>query len=730
MDPLYVDGCDVCLDPETARNVRANLGCRDGRLWLLPPGEVRALGPGRVLDGRGCLALPAPRGAAGEAEELVRAGRNAASAIAAVTTDRGARLGDGGPADVWLVPGGPLADIRVLRRPRFVLEGGILRTAAQGCGGRLRTPGAHLRLEGPWDWTGAAAIVWEARAATAARIRVAVEHGGGRWVFFFVPKPGLRLRVAVPTGDLRIRPRNTSGPGYFTFGGGPDPVDLGAVSALEFGYDQEGPPPDLEIDGVAASAEAVAPAVRDARPVVDGWGQWTGPGGAPRGPGEIRALWAAEEAAPEAGPSGRSRWGGDARHRLEATGRFRVDRLGGTWCLVDPDGHPFFSVGPDVLAPGAPGPVAGREALFAELTEALAAGRGGQADFHAAALRRRYGADPVPGWSRRAALRLRHWGFNTVGNWSAPAACALDLPWVTGLRGLDPWCHAVPDVFDPAFAAAAALAVRAQVAEHASDPSLIGYFVGNEPAWTFSGAVPPLASVWDGAHPHTVRAALDWLRQRHGGDLQALGRAWGQAYGSWDELGRAGPPDPRAGPEGLRRDAEAFAGWVLERFYGICCAAVRALDPGRLLLGSRFHSPEMPGPIVAACSAFDVVSFNCYRHEIPRAATARLLAVSGRPALCGEFHFGTCARGSSGGLVLAPDDAGRGEAYAAYVRAAAADPALLGAHWFQWVDEPVMGRFDGEDYNIGLVDVSDVPYAGLVAGARRAHEALYRMRFG
>ncbi|MDG6915833.1 MAG: hypothetical protein JRM90_07695, partial [Nitrososphaerota archaeon] len=43
----------------------------------------------------------------------------------------------------------------------------------------------------------------------------------------------------------------------------------------------------------------------------------------------------------------------------------------------------------------------------------------------------------------------------------------------------------------------------------------------------------------------------------------------------------------------------------------------------------------------------------------------------------------------SGALITVPDDAARGSAYEAYVRAAAADPALVGCHWFQWVDEPV-----------------------------------------
>ncbi len=600
--------------------------------------------------------------------------------------------------------------------------------------------GAALRLEGPWDWSEAAQVVWEVRASSGARVRVTVVHGPqgrARWVFYFVPKAGLRLRVAVPTADLRVRPANTARPGYFTFGGGPDPVDLAHVAAVVMEYDQDGPPAELVVEHLRAEREAVAPAILDPRPSVDAFGQWRGLGGAPRDEAEIRRRWAAEERAllsrpglpPGASP--RSLWGGDARHRLAATGRFRVDRFRERWCLVDPDGHPFFSVGPDVVRPEAEGPTAGQEALFADLAEASVGA--GRADFYARNLWLRYRASPDPrrAWAEMARARLRAWGFNTVGNWSVDAWFAGgDIPWVTGLSGVQSWCHQVPDVFDPGFRGRVEAAVRDQVARHVADPALIGYFVGNEPAWTFPGAVHPLQQVFGGAHPHTAARAVAFLRARYHEDLRALEEAWGTTYASWEELERRGPPDPRRGGAALGADAADFAGLLLEGFYGACCAAVRALDPDRLLLGPRFYSAAMPEPYLRAAAVFDVVSFNCYERVPPPDAVDRLSLLSGRPVLIGEFHFGVAGRGMSGALVSVQDDAARGEAYAAFVGAAAVHPAVVGAHWFQWVDEPVTGRFDGEDYNIGLVDVTDVPYQGLVEAARRIHGAMYRLRFG
>lgn len=42
-------------------------------------------------------------------------------------------------------------------------------------------------------------------------------------------------------------------------------------------------------------------------------------------------------------------------------------------------------------------------------------------------------------------------------------------------------------------------------------------------------------------------------------------------------------------------------------------------------------------------------------------------------------------------------------------------PNVVGVHWFQYYDEPTGGRSDGEDFNMGLVDIHDRPYEELVA---------------
>ena len=55
-------------------------------------------------------------------------------------------------------------------------------------------------------------------------------------------------------------------------------------------------------------------------------------------------------------------------------------------------------------------------------------------------------------------------------------------------------------------------------------------------------------------------------------------------------------------------------------------------------------------------------------------------------------------------------------------------PRIVGTHWFQFGDEAVTGRGDGENYQIGFVDVCDTPYAETIAASREIGAELYQAR--
>ena len=99
--------------------------------------------------------------------------------------------------------------------------------------------------------------------------------------------------------------------------------------------------------------------------------------------------------------------------------------------------------------------------------------------------------------------------------------------------------------------------------------------------------------------------------------------------------------------------------------------------------------------------------------------------------LVGEFHFGALDRGMlHTGLVTARDQEERARCYLEYLRQSATRPRIVGAHWFQWRDQPLTGRFDCENFQCGFVDVADTPYPELVDAARQFASEMYPLRSG
>jgi hypothetical protein len=122
----------------------------------------------------------------------------------------------------------------------------------------------------------------------------------------------------------------------------------------------------------------------------------------------------------------------------------------------------------------------------------------------------------------------------------------------------------------------------------------------------------------------------------------------------------------------------------------------------------------------------DIVSINRYANSV---ADLRLPAGLDRPILIGEFHFTAMdAPFQPSGLVLVADHHDRARAYVTYVKSALQNPAVIGTHWFQYYDQPATGRFDGENYQTGLLDICDTPYSETVAACRQMGNHIYEIR--
>jgi hypothetical protein len=295
-----------------------------------------------------------------------------------------------------------------------------------------------------------------------------------------------------------------------------------------------------------------------------------------------------------------------------------------------------------------------------------------------------FGGNDAGAGADRTNRRLDSWGMTTGGK-GRPATAMLRWPLGQAFLGL-------PDVYSPQFAADIDAAANTQCTPHKSDPLLIGYFVGNEPPWNNREA--ELCGLILGGPDTATKAKLkDALSQ---GDTPARRREFVLA---------------------------CFA-----KYLEIVCGSVRKYDPNHLLLGIRFGG-KMSDEAMMMAGIFDVCSINVYEYE-PTKQVIRAARLSGRPVLIGEYHIGVPADGLAAGLVQAKDQFERGVAYRFYLEQAAALEWFLGAYWFAWRDEPVLGRMDGENYNIGFVDVTDRPYAELVEAAKASHKRLVDVHSG
>jgi hypothetical protein len=450
-----------------------------------------------------------------------------------------------------------------------------------------------------------------------------------------------------------------------------------------------------------------------------------------------------------------------------ASGFFRARKADGRWWLVTPEGHRFFSTGVDLIEPRAGLTyVEGREFMFDGLPgkddpltrwfatsnshvddwyrRGRAFDHGRSFNFYGANLERTFGADWRGAWQERVKRRLAAWDFNTVGAWSAPEFTSwAKLPYgiVLYVNGDYPSIPstladkgALPDVFDPRFRAALERAIRSGTADHRDDPYLIGYYVDNELPWGrsplndprrhYASAIDVLRLDGDRA---AKRALVVWLREKYQ-DINLLRPAWHVNVQSWDAFERepVSLPDPITA--GAVSDLASFTRFMAENYYRMVSETIHKEDPNHLYLGSRLNL--WLDEVVDACARHcDVISVNLYSRHPTAPGFERLPSID-KPVLLTEFHFGSTDTGFlDPGLVDVGTDAERGPAYRTYVTEAATSPFIVGAHWFQYVDQPVSGRLrDGEDSHIGLVSAADVPYGRFVAVVadtnRRALERL------
>jgi hypothetical protein len=332
-------------------------------------------------------------------------------------------------------------------------------------------------------------------------------------------------------------------------------------------------------------------------------------------------------------------------------------------------------------------------------------------------------------WARDAKDRLRLWGFNTAGAWCDEVLYQQPSLYHTRIVWLGAWGQhdsRLIDVFSDTYAADLDKTAREQIAPHATNEYLVGWFLNNEQPWYGERGWPtsPKISVLSRymhlppKAPGKVRL-LEFLKDQYAGDFAAFAANWSVNAKSFDELAGIRQIEPRR--REAKKDAVAWVGIVAEQFFKLSSETLRRYDPNHLFLGVRF-AERAPEPVIAACGRYaDVVSVNHYRKTgiLGTGVLGAVAALTQKPVLITEFSWRAMENSSgcpnsSGADVTVETQRDRADGYRRYVTNALAQPYIVGCHWFMYHDQPPTGRFDGEDSNYGLVDIQDQFYTTLL----------------
>ncbi|HTL56154.1 MAG TPA: hypothetical protein VL361_10775 [Candidatus Limnocylindrales bacterium] len=387
---------------------------------------------------------------------------------------------------------------------------------------------------------------------------------------------------------------------------------------------------------------------------------------------------------------------------------FSIQQQGETSWLVKPNGERFFSFGVCCVNQGA-----SREE-WDPANPAYAAWQH-YSDSNA--------------WAEATLKRLQQWGFTTIGGWSdfpsfksCPGAAVAFAPVVhLGAIVGAPWW----DMWDPKLVERMDAVARQYIVPLRDDPRVIGYYTDNEIGWW--NAILFQMTLQQAPASGQRQRLIKLLRQVYHENWSDLMQDFEPSpiIDSWEQLEQHGVLFLRPGGKGIRVERQ-FLGLLAERYYSLVHDVVRKYDSRALILGDRFPSFFYPEVVRASARYVDVLSSNLNPTwsdgSFPRFYLDTLHALCGKPLQIGEFYMAAGENRSGnknnhGTYPVVATQSERAKGFSNTLRSLVQTPYVVGADWFQYYDQATHGRFDGENFNFGLVDIHNQPYEPLTFAA-------------
>ncbi|QHJ13948.1 hypothetical protein FX988_04229 [Paraglaciecola mesophila] len=373
--------------------------------------------------------------------------------------------------------------------------------------------------------------------------------------------------------------------------------------------------------------------------------------------------------------------------------------------------------------------------------------------FYRANLERRYGdhgeKNGVPSyvdtWHDVTAKRMHDWGFTSFGNWVDPAFYQSEqVPyfangWIIGdfqtLSGHTNHWGLMPDPFDPVFAQRAKVTIDAIAQNIQSSPWCAGVFIDNEKSWgEREGTVSQrygviLDALSKGVSESPAKQAFSHYMHEKYQTIDALNTAWSSDFTSWQAFDEGATFEDYSAEQ--VSDLSKMLEMLGEQYFKVVHNTLEAALPNHLYMGARMANWGMPDEIITASLKYsDVLSFNIYEEGVQEHYWKFLEEVD-LPVVIGEFHIGSTKESGmyNPGIVHAANQRDRAKMYKEYMQSVLDKPYMVGAHWFQYIDEPITGRaFDGENANIGFVTVTDMPYPQMIKAVKEVTSTMYQQR--
>ena len=327
-------------------------------------------------------------------------------------------------------------------------------------------------------------------------------------------------------------------------------------------------------------------------------------------------------------------------------------------------------------------------------------------------------------WAVKTLAKVREAGFKGLGAWCQPVFHTLDVP-IT--RDLNLWAHvhsADTRLYSDNWKPTIEDAVRLQVEPLRDNKNLVGYYTDNELDWSDSGAGP--AIYFDHLAPTDPnrRKVVETIRSLWP-DVAAFNAAWNQKLATYEALDNLATL-PREPADAYGKLFDKWLHQLALDYFTITTDLIRKYDPNHMILGVRFKGNASPEVVRAARGLTDAQSINYYPSDAKLDADLfpMIAREADQPVIITEYSFHSLDgrsgnRNTFGFSAQVLDQQARADGYRLFTQRLARTPFIIGADWFQWMDEPPSGRSaDGEDVNFGVVDVDDRPYELLTDAIR------------